>query len=157
MRTLHILSLPCLLIGAAFSSPSLADKLPKSAVTLSPAEVTSLYSDHTAVWAPTAMAYFAADGSVKEVVADTSKPGKWTVSGNEICIAIQGVDAGSKKLDGKTYTDCWQWFKSGRTYYALYSKHWDNSKVDKKNVNAKEIETLKAGDLVGAKYVPPAD
>jgi Protein of unknown function (DUF995) len=144
-----------LLFPVALSAPALADKLPKTAVPLTSAEVTALYSGHTVVWQPSIMVYFAADGSAKQLIQGISKPGTWSVKDNEFCMAIQGVDAKTKKLDGKTYTDCWQWLKDKKKYYTLYSKHWDDAKVDMTNYNTKDIKTLKAGDLIGAKFVAP--
>jgi len=155
MKNIQISTLIVLLCATTFTSTTFAEKLPKGATALSAAEVTALYSDHTAVWAPTAMAYFAADGSMKEFVQDLSKPGKWSVKDNEFCMDIQGVDPKSKKLNGKTFTECWQWFKDSKNkLYTLYSKHWDDSKVDKTNFSSKDAENLKPGDLIGAKFVP---
>ncbi len=155
MKKIYASAISVLFCTVVFGSPAFADKLPKNATALSAAEVTALYSDHTAVWGATAMAYFAADGTVKQLVAGTSKPGSWTVKDNEFCMDIKGVDPKTKKLVGKTFTDCWQWYKDSKSvYYDLYSKHWDNAKVDKTNFSKKDIKTLRPGDLVGAKYVP---
>ncbi len=140
----------------SFSVTALADKLPKSGVAMDSADVTALYSDHTAVWAPTAMGYFAADGTMKQWVQGTSKPGTWSVKNNEFCMDIKGVDAKTKKLDGKTYVECWQWFKDDKKQtYSLYTKHWDNSKPDLTKYDTKAAKNLKPGDLIGAKYVAP--
>jgi hypothetical protein len=155
MRNIYTLTISSLYCFVMFWSPAYADKLPKNATPLSPADVSALYSDHTAVWSSSAMAYFAADGTMKEFVAGQSKPGSWTVKDNEFCMEIKGVEAKTKKLDGKTYTECWQWYKDSKNQlYSLYSKHWDNSKVDMTDFSKKEIKHLKPGDLVGAKYKP---
>ena len=141
-----------------FSGGASADKLPKSGVAMSAADVTALYSDHTAVWAATAMAYFAPDGSVKQLGQGISKPGQWSVKDNEFCMDIQGVDPKTKKLVGKTFKDCWQWFKDDKNHsYSLYSKHWDNAKPDLTNYDSKQAKILKQGDLIGAKYVAPSN
>ena len=139
-----------------FQTFALADKLPKSGVPMTGTDVTVLYSDHTAVWSPTAMGYFAADGTMKQLVQGVSKPGTWAVKNNEFCMDIKGVDAATKKLDGKTYKECWQWFKDDKNQtYSLYSKHWDNSKPDMTNYDSKQAKSLKPGDLIGAKFVAP--
>lgn len=139
-----------------FSAVALADKLPKSGVAMSAADVTALYSGHTAVWAPTAMGYFAVDGTVKQLVQGTSKPGTWVVKNNELCMSIEGVDAKTKKLVGKTFTDCWQWFQDDKNKtYSLYTKHWDNAKPDLTNYDGNAAKSLKPGDLIGAKYLAP--
>ena len=120
------------------------------------AEVTALYSDHTAVWSASAMGYFAADGTMKQWVQGASKPGTWSVKNNEFCMSIKGVDAKTKNFDGKTYVECWQWFKDDKKLtYTLYSKHWDDSKPDLTNYDSKAAKTLKQGDLIGSKYVAP--
>jgi Protein of unknown function (DUF995) len=157
MRKFLSCNLISLIVGLPLCATSaLAAKLPKGAVPLTEAEVSALYSNHTAVWAPNAMAYFAEDGTVKGIFPDTAKPGNWTAKNNEFCMNIQGVDAKAKKLDGKTYSDCWQWFKDSKgKFWALYSKKWDNSKVDPTNFNKDEYGHLKAGDLVSAKYIAP--
>ena len=152
-RTTVLVSIFCFIgiLGAA-----LADKLPKSGAAMDAAELTALYSDHTAVWSASAMSYFAADGTMKQWVQGTSKPGTWTVKSNEFCMNIKGVDAKTKKLDGKTYVECWQWFKDDKKQtYSLYSKHWDDSKPDLTNYDSKAVKALKSGDLIGAKYVAP--
>ena len=155
MKKIYASTICILFCSASFGSSALAQKLPKGATALNPAELTNLYSDHTAVWSANAMAYFAADGTMKEFVNDTSKPGIWSVKGNEFCMEIKGVDVKTKKFDGKTYTECWQWYKDNKNaYYDLYSKHWDNAKVDKSNFSTNDIKTLKLGDLIGTKFVP---
>ena len=141
--------------SVAFDSLALADKLPKKATALSASEVTALYSNQTAVWGPS-MNYFAVDGTVKQLTNGNSKPGTWTVKENEICMDINGVDPTTKKLNGKTFTDCWQWHKDSKNqYFTLYSKHWDNSKVDPTKFGKNENKFFKPGDLIGAKFVPP--
>ena len=122
-----------------FPANAFADKLPSSAVAMSAADVTAMYSDHTAVWSPTSMQYFAADGTTKQWGQGVSKPGTWAVKDNELCMDIEGVDPKTKKLVGKTFTDCFQWFKDDKKRtYSLYTKHWDNAKPDLSNYDSQE-------------------
>ena len=156
MKSVNTIALASAVLATAFGASAFADKLPKSGVAMSAADVTALYSDHTAVWGPTALGYFAADDTMKQWVQGASKPGTWTVKNNEFCMEIKGVDTNTKKLNGKTFTECWQWFKDDKNQtYALYSKHWDNSKPDMTNYSSTAAKGLKPGDLIGAKYVAP--
>lgn len=129
-----------------------ADQLPKSAKALTTDEIKILYANHTAVWKPNSMAYFAPDGSVKGIYKNGTYSGTWAVTGNESCMMSQGTDAKTKASVGKTYTDCWQWFRDSKNkYWTLWSKHFDGSKVKKNDYYDGEIKKLRIGDLASAK------
>lgn len=136
-----------------FTGCSTAAELPKSAKPLSAEEVKEVYSSKTAVWSKDNAAFFASDGSVKGVYGGGYFSGTWDVSDNEVCMRVQGTDAKTKKSDGKTYVDCWKWFRDGKKRaWAIWSVHHDGSTPSKRDYSTEEIEKLKSGDLVTEKY-----
>jgi hypothetical protein len=143
-----------LLVAIACSSATtaVADKLPKSAKPLTADEIKSIYSNHTAVWKPTNKAYFAQDGKVWGIYDGGTFEGSWNVTGNEGCMMNKSTDAKTKKSDGKTYTDCWTWYRDNKNkYWSLWSKHFDGSPVTKNDYWDGEIKKLKIGDLTQIK------
>jgi hypothetical protein len=129
-----------------------ADQLPKSAKALTTQEIKTLYTNHTVVWKPNNLAFFAPDGSVKGTFKDGTFFGTWAVIGNESCMMNKATNAKTKTSDGKIYTDCWQWFRDSKNkYWTLWSKHFDGSKVEKNGYYDDEIKKLKNGDLATAK------
>jgi hypothetical protein len=148
MRSLVLISL-----SLALASPAIADKLPKKAVPLTAAEVTARYADHTAVWQRDNAAFFAADGSVKGYYKQYRLDGKWTVAANKACMVNQTTDSKTQTSDGKTYTDCWEFFAHKGKVYSIYSNDRDAKNPDRSDGwYSSEFDKLKSGNKAEALY-----
>ena len=93
--------------------------------------------------------YYDPNGTTKGV-SKAKKPfkGTWTVNGNEFCMSNKA------KGDPKTYTDCNQFWRSGKKVYSLWSVHYDGSKPNKVNdYSPNEMKNFKQGDLVSKRYI----
>jgi len=137
-------------ILVAFSAPAGAGKLPKDAKPMTAEEVTAIYSGNSALW-KLSKVYFSPEKKVMGVFGKGSKraifSGEWSVTDNEICMN------NTAKGDPKTYTDCWKWWHAGKKTIALWSVHYDNSKVDTKNgYSDEELKYIKSGDKVSKEY-----
>jgi hypothetical protein len=117
---------------------------------MSSEEITKLYSGKTAQWSRSS-AYFSPDNTIKGVFGkpkvETTFKGRWTVTGNEIC--MEGTSARS----GRTVTDCWKYWRAGKDIFTLTSRRFDGGKIDEVNGYRKdEVNLLKNGDLVSKEY-----
>ena len=144
-----------LLIAAiALAANANANPMPKGAVPMTPEAILALYADHTVIWNPGTEAYFASDGSVRGFAKNRWLFwGKVSQTGNEICMNNQGMDSKTKKSDGKTTSDCWKWVTAadGKPW-TLYSKAFDNRKLDLVKGWYEETKNLKPGNLAAVKY-----
>lgn len=125
------------------AASAFADKLPKDAVKLDPSELRSLYAGKSSNWSKS-RAYFAPDGTYYLARKDKSlyAEGRWTVNGNKICANLSWVDVKTKK-SGR-HTDCWTWYKAGKTYWTL----WSGDKDKKNGYYDGELKKLSNGDKV---------
>ena len=137
----------------AYSSSSVADKLPKSAKPLTTDEVKAIYSGKSVVWSKTNAFYFSPDGVTKGYNGSYYIDGKWEVKDNIMCMMNQGVDSKTKETDGKTYTDCNTWFKDAKgRLWDIWSTRYDGSKPPKNDYNRDTDKKFKNGDTIDAKY-----
>ena len=124
-----------------------AERLPKDAVKLSPAEVKAIYAGKSSDWSKS-RAYFAPDGTYT-IVGKNSQwvgKGKWTVDGNKVCAgAVSQVVDGGK---GREFTDCWTWYKHGKRHLVL----WSGEKDKKDGYWDGELKNLSKGDQVTRTY-----
>lgn len=135
------------------AQPSLADKLPKNAKPMSTAELKKIYSGNSQVW-DKSQVYFSPDMNTKGVFgrpASHTFSGKWSVNGNKVCMNNKSVDVKTKKSDGKTYTDCWTFYKEGNKTWSLWSNNYDKQMTEN-DYWTKELGTLKKGDKVSKNY-----
>lgn len=124
-----------------------ADRLPKDAVKLSPAEVKAIYAGKSSDWSKS-KAYFGPDGTYT-IVGKNSQwigKGKWTVNGNKACATAmpQVFDGGRVK----EFTDCWTWYKHGKRHLVL----WSGEKDKKNGYYDGELKKLSKGDKVTKTY-----
>lgn len=127
---------------AAVTTASAAT-LPKGATELSSAEVKAMYEGKSSDW-KSVKVFFAPDGSAKMVRKDKKAygDGKWTVSGNKMCLSINAVQVADKS--NRTVDDCYSWFRSGDKHFMRWSG--DESKADAYRDD--EPTRLAKGDMV---------
>ena len=131
------------------ASAAHADRLPKSAVALTPAAVTAFYSGKTANYAGISKVFFDPDGTIKGVYGNPPKgwfTGTWSVKGNEGCMYPQ-------ENDGKQHPNCNKYWQVGKRLYSLWSVHDDGSAVDLKNgYTYKDASKYTPGNSIAALY-----
>lgn len=142
-----IASVFCLATTVAVTNPSLSATLPKDASELSGEEVRAMYAGKSAEW-KSVRVYFAPDGSAKLVRKDKKGygEGKWSVSGNQMCMTITPVDLAKGKRD--PIKDCYSWHKAGTKYFMRWSG--DEGKADA--FRDDEPSRLTAGDKVSKDF-----
>ena len=140
-RTVAV-SVFCVVAGVAS-----AERLPKDAVKLSPAEAKAIYSGKSSDWSRS-NAYFAPDGRYIMVSKKGTgvAEGKWTVSGNKVCAM---ADLRGLKDDFKDkINDCWTWYKHGKRHLSM----WSGDKNGKDGWFDGEMKKLSKGDKVSKKF-----
>lgn len=107
-------------IFGILATHSFAASLPKGATELSSAEVKAMYSGKSADW-KSVRVHFAPDGTAKLVRKDKKAygEGKWSVSGNEMCMTITPIDVAKGKR--RAMKDCYSWHQSGDRYFMRWS------------------------------------
>lgn len=148
MRSFIILVAIALSVG-----PSAAEKLPPDAKPMSSQELKAIFAGNSQIWQKSRV-YFAPDMTTKGLYGAPvthSFSGKWNVKGNTICMNNKSIDVKSKKSDGKTYTDCWKFFKSGKRVLSLYSNNFGH-KTTENDYWDSELKTLKKGDQISKRY-----
>ncbi len=146
----------CLLAAAAISAtPLAAEPLPATATPLSAADVTALYSGNSTEWSNSS-AFFRPDKTVIGVYGENLDEsiywGKWTVTGNEICMRNSWRNVKNGDTGGGA-TDCWMWYETPNgTLYTLWSTRFDGTKPPKDDYYTGEVEALRKGDIVSRQY-----
>ena len=106
--------------------PALADGNSKTGIPMASTEVRSLYVGNSALWS-NSKAYFMPSGMVVGLygspIIETYK-GTWSVSGNRMCMSVKTINISSKMSDGKTFTDCWAYYRTGSDVYAKRTSNW---------------------------------
>ena len=139
---------------ATLCTAAVADPLPKSAKPLSSSWIKKAYSGNSAVW-EMSMVYFASDGTTTGVFGVPPKAtftGKWVVKGNKICMTNIPTNIKTKKVDERTYTDCWIYYADGKTILTSYYNDFAEGKGPNDDYYDGELSNLKKGDKVSAKY-----
>ncbi len=122
------------LLFLLLSTPVIADELPKGAMPLESAELRNIYSGKSVVWANRDGAYFASNGKVKMVFTNFNDgkdrwsgygSGNWSVKGNRVCWNVSGAGMSLSTHAVEPFSGhaaCWEWYKSGSTYYTKWSR-----------------------------------
>ena len=142
------------LTGCSFlASSAIADKLPASAKPFTSDEVKKLYLGNSTFFGNKAAFYFAQDSSVIGYYDKGYSEGAWTVDANQSCMMTKGTDLKTKISDGKTYKDCWQWFRDAKgKVWTLWSVRYTGKKPPKNDYYTNEINNFKSGDKISAKF-----
>jgi Protein of unknown function (DUF995) len=133
---------------------AVADPLPSSAKPLSSKWITKAYSGNSALW-DTSMVYFAPDGTTIGVYGNPPQAtfaGSWVVKKNKICMTNVPTNIKTKKLDTRTYTDCWIYYADGKTILTSYYNDFQEGKGPNDEYSEGELSNLKKGDKVSAKF-----
>jgi hypothetical protein len=133
---------------------AVADPLPNSAKPLSSSWITKAYSGNSALWG-ISMVYFVPDGTTVGVYGNPPKAtftGTWVVKKNKICMTNVPTNIKTKKLDTRTYTDCWVYYADGKTILTSYYNDFEEGKGPNDDYSEGEISNLKKGDKVSVKY-----
>lgn len=148
MRAFAAISAFALMVTAAA-----AEKLPADAKALKATELRNIFIGNSMVWS-TSRAYFSPDTKTKGLFGNPvshTYSGTWSVSGNTVCMNNKSIDVKTGKSDGKTYRDCWKFYKSGKRTLSLWLNNYDKQLTENDYWDG-ELKSLKKGDQVSKQY-----
>ena len=123
------------------SCPARGETLPASAKPMSADAIVALYSGNTKVFAHSAM-FFSPDKSMKGVAEGRPISGRWSVSGNQICLQTN---------NGK---DCWKYWRDGDRTFTLWAVRSYGARLNPADdFTQDEVTHIQAGDLASDKYM----
>jgi len=140
LRAHCIIATVTFILSLSASGSAQSETLPATAKPMSAGDIEALYAGKTKVFSQSSM-YFAPDKTMKGVAQERPISGRWSVSGNQICLQI------------KERKDCWKYWRDGDRIFTIWAVRSYGPKLNPADdYTQDEVNHLQNGDLASEKY-----